>query len=185
MKKFFYWTCYVLAILSGGLALLAILDGTEIGVWGTFLYLTLMFAVFSYLLRGKKTTKKISLVKTNSSTINDSVIVHSQNFDETEYDTEDDAENDAPTEKWDDTKRRNYYESIGADDIELYQDYQIVYTDFHGNTTERKIKVIEVKKNKRGDLVIEAWCDLRDEMRTFKVRNIDEMYDLETGDILI
>ncbi len=89
------------------------------------------------------------------------------------------------TKQWSDNKRRDFYEVIDEYDLTIGNTYQILYTDYHGNTTEREIILLGIEHNQRGDLLLEARCKLRDSVRTFKVRNIDEMVDIETGEVLI
>ncbi len=85
---------------------------------------------------------------------------------------------------WSDERRRDFYEAIDESDLQKGNRYQILYTDYNGITTERNIVLIDITHNKRGDIVLQAWCELRSEMRSFKLRNIDEIINLETGEIV-
>lgn len=59
----------------------------------------------------------------------------------------------------------------------------IDYFSEENEFTTRKIKVNKVKLAKNGNFIIEAYCYLRNEQRTFKDDNIKVMYD-ENGEII-
>jgi hypothetical protein len=63
---------------------------------------------------------------------------------------------------------------------EMYQpEYEIVYVDAEGRKSTRKISVLKFDYK-----VIEAYCFLRKEVRTFYVQRILECVDLSTGEII-
>lgn len=58
--------------------------------------------------------------------------------------------------------------------------WQIEYIDFNGRVTRRTIVIQSVSSDGR----IQAWCELRREERTFKVSNIRQAIDADTGEVL-
>ncbi|PID66607.1 MAG: hypothetical protein CR975_02205 [Gammaproteobacteria bacterium] len=92
---------------------------------------------------------------------------------------------DDPNGLWSDEHRRDFYEDLDESDLIVGNRYKLLYTDYYGNTTKRNIVLKSASHNKRGDLVLRAWCELRGDMRSFKVRNIEEMIDLETGELVV
>ncbi len=278
MKKVLHWICYLLAIFSGGLTILALLDGTELSVWGSFAFITSMLVWCAYLLRTKQPCTKLSNLKEKgkkqqksknrmdadtykeflqmaqtslqNSTFeyNDAVLLrdflrskngykdsrtrkianlfkeflaknslsqansirlvqalhHFLGTKAPKLTPEQEAilkqqqedikllekrkktkKTNQSTKKWEDDRRRDFYEIINEDDVEIGNRYQIVYVDYHGNKTERVFTLHNVSHNNRGDLLLEGWDELRNDSRTFKVRNIEEMVDLETGEMII
>lgn len=70
--------------------------------------------------------------------------------------------------------------SSGVDPSVLKPNYEIKYRDFEGKESVRKIFV----RNFDGK-VLDAYCFLRNEGRTFYIPRIVECVDLETGEVLI
>ncbi|MBO7512550.1 MAG: hypothetical protein J6T54_06235 [Fibrobacter sp.] len=58
-------------------------------------------------------------------------------------------------------------------------EYEIVYTDHEGEKTTRKISVLKFDGR-----LIDAFCFLRGEERTFYVKRISECIDLSTGEVI-
>lgn len=61
--------------------------------------------------------------------------------------------------------------------------FRVKYRDFHGTLTERNIRFIAVNKE-TGVLMIEAFCELKKEERTFRADRIQECVNLSTGEMI-
>lgn len=62
--------------------------------------------------------------------------------------------------------------------------YEIIYEDTHANHTQRTIRLLSLKTNKRGQTLLESWCEKAHALRTFKLHNIQSLIDLDTGAII-
>lgn len=59
--------------------------------------------------------------------------------------------------------------------------HRITYTDAEGNTTQRNIALY---KTGHTNTKCEAWCDMRQERRTFLFDRVQNAVDLSTGEVL-
>ena len=59
---------------------------------------------------------------------------------------------------------------------------EMLYTDVIGTTTSRIVTVEAVVK-KLGVRYLKCWCHERNAERTFRVREVGEIVDLETGEV--
>lgn len=59
--------------------------------------------------------------------------------------------------------------------------HRITYTDAEGNTTQRNIALY---KTGHTNAKCEAWCEMRQERRTFLFARVQHAVDLSTGEVL-
>lgn len=63
--------------------------------------------------------------------------------------------------------------------------YKINYTDGEGNKSERIISPIKIMREPSGEFYIDAHCELRNDMRTFRSSRIEPpIVDVETGEVV-
>jgi predicted DNA-binding transcriptional regulator YafY len=81
----------------------------------------------------------------------------------------------------------------GSDDILLsigitYSEdprYKINYIDGFGDKSERIIRPIKIMREPCGEFYIDAYCELRNDMRTFRSSRIEHpIVDIETGEVV-
>lgn len=60
---------------------------------------------------------------------------------------------------------------------------QIAYADRDGAATRRRITIHRVQRHASGDFAVHAYCHLRREPRMFLASRIEELVDLETGEV--
>lgn len=78
---------------------------------------------------------------------------------------------------------REYYETL-LGELVIGNRYEIDYIDYNKNFSNRIIRLQKIMKNARGDTILRAYCEWRKENRSFKLRNIESMIDVETGEVL-
>ncbi len=61
--------------------------------------------------------------------------------------------------------------------------FGLVYEDAHGSVSERKVRVVAVTK-KNDDHYMQAFCEMRKAVRSFRLDRILEAVDLSTGELI-
>ncbi|KIC95462.1 TerB family tellurite resistance protein [Flavihumibacter solisilvae] len=70
------------------------------------------------------------------------------------------------------------------DGLPLYNCFFITYLDASFNVSRRRINVCDIKPAGYGDFYLESYCYERRDTRTFLLSRIQEVVELETGEIL-
>lgn len=75
------------------------------------------------------------------------------------------------------------FDFAGARILAAFGDYNIIYTDRNGYTTNRNISVNRAYEN-NGRYAVKAFCHLRDDFRSFIDDRIEKAVDISTGEIV-
>ncbi len=92
------------------------------------------------------------------------------------------------------TNKNTFYvpEEETIEDFELPQDFdsikinslaQIIYIDSKGQKSERRITIHSVSQTANDDYVIKGYCHEKSAQRTFRLTRIQQLTDMETGEI--
>lgn len=78
------------------------------------------------------------------------------------------------------------------EDFELPQDFdsiklnslaQIIYVDSKGQKSERRITIHSVSQTVNNDYIVKGYCHEKNALRTFRLTRIQQLTDMETGEI--
>jgi len=92
------------------------------------------------------------------------------------------------------TNKSTFYvpEEETVEDFELPQDFdsiklnslaQIIYVDSRGQKSERRITMHSVSQTANNDYVVKGYCHEKNAQRTFRLTRIQQLTDMETGEI--
>lgn len=139
--------------------------------WGALLFILITWVIVAAVFFPDELIDKTKNTSQPNATSIDDVISISitDNFDE-EYHREN-------------YRSREYYETLFGE-LVIGNRYEIDYIDYNRNFSNRIIRLQKIMKNARGDTILRAYCEWRKENRSFKLRNIESMIDVEIGEVL-
>ncbi len=76
-----------------------------------------------------------------------------------------------------------FYGGVNSE-IPYAHEYRIIYEDGKGKKTERDITTIKIGEDFDDDIMILAYCHMRDAKRSFYATRMIELIDLETGEVI-